>query len=194
MVSDTLEDIAKGATKGLLEYTEDKIKQLAQRFKDGKIAFIQNPEIIEAAKEQKKTSEYNFFQKYVTDESLRILFQMGLTLRRIEKNKKQWNNLRDRILKKYKVEGLHISQFVQNGLFNRYFAIIVERGLTDEQISEEIKDFFDNIEITSSYIQNTTIENKEVTAIISRINCYLPYVYIICGSKLANQKMQTDKR
>ena len=119
---------------------------------------------------------------------------MGLTLRRIEKNKKQWNNLRDRILKKYKVEGLHISQFVQNGLFNRYFAIIVERGLTDEQISEEIKDFFDNIEITSSYIQNTTIENKEVTAIISRINCYLPYVYIICGSKLADQKMQTDKR
>ena len=62
-----------------------KLSLLARKFKDRKIAFVQNPETIEVAKEQRNSSEWGLFRNYVDDERLHILFQMGLTLRRVEK-------------------------------------------------------------------------------------------------------------
>jgi len=193
MGSDPIERAAKGAAEGFLVWSEDKIKKFARQFKDRKIAFVQNPKTIETAKEQKKTSEYDFFENYVADGDLRILFQMGLTLRKVEKNKHHCNQLRQRIVNRYGAEGLHIAQFVQNGLFSKYFATLMERGLTVEQTCYEIKKFFDNIEITVSYIQNEDSVQKEAAAIITRIQGHSPNIYIISGSKSATQKCRQVK-
>ena len=88
---------------------------------------------MEAAKEQRNSSGWGLLGHYRI-ERLHILFQMGLTLRRVEKNKPQCDDLRQRILKKYNAEGLHIAQFVQNGLFGKYIANILDKGLTIDQI------------------------------------------------------------
>jgi hypothetical protein len=194
MVSkDPIESAAKGATKGGLEYTEEKIKQLARWFKDRKIAFVQNPETIEVAKEQRNSSEWGLFRNYVDDERLHILFQMGLTLRRVEKNKPQCDHLRQRILKKYDAEGLHIAQFVQNGLFSKYIANILDKGLTIEQTECEIQHLFENIEITNSYIRNYDNVEKEAAKITARIQSNNPSTYIISGSKSATVKCRQVK-
>jgi hypothetical protein len=72
---DPLESAAKGATEGALGWTEEKVKQLARKFKDRKVAFVQNPETIEVAKEQRNSSEWGLFRNYVDDERLHILFK-----------------------------------------------------------------------------------------------------------------------
>jgi hypothetical protein len=190
---DPIESAAKGATEGSLEWTEGFVKQLARRFKDRKIAFVQNPETIEVAKEQRNSSEWGLFRIYVDDERLHILFQMGLTLRRVEKNKPQCDHLRGRIVKKYGAEGLHIAQFVQNGLFGKYIANILDKGLTIEQIECEIKHLFENIEITNSYIQSTDNVEKKATEITTKILSHCPNTYIISGSKSATKKCRQVK-
>jgi hypothetical protein len=190
---DPIESATKGATEGALEWTEEKIKQLVRKFKDRKIAFVQNPETIEVAKEQRNSSEWGLFRNYVDDERLHILFQMGLTLRRVEKNKPQCDHLRQRILKKYKAEGLHIAQFVQNGLFGKYIANILDKGLTIDQIECEIKHLFENIEITNSYIQIGDNVEKEAAEITARIQSHNPSTYIISGSKSATVKCRQVK-
>jgi hypothetical protein len=190
---DPIESAAKGATEGALGWTEEKVKQLARRFRDRKVAFVQNPETIEVAKEQRNSSEWGLFRNYVDDERLHILFQMGLTLRRVEKNKSQCDHLRDRIVKKYGAEGLHIAQFVQNGLFGKYIANILDKGLTIDQIALEIRQLFKNIEITNSYIQSYSNVAKEAAKIVTRIQSHNPSTYIISGSKSATVKSRQVK-
>ncbi len=190
---DPIKSATKGVTEGALEWTEEKVKQLARKFKDRKIAFVQNPETIEVAKEQRNSSEWGLFRNYVDDERLHILFQMGLTLRRVEKDKPQCDHLRDRIVKKYGPEGLHIAQFVQNGLFGKYIANILDKGLTIDQIELEIQQLFENIELTNSYVQNYSNVEKEAAKITARIQSNNPSTYIISGSKSATVKCRQVK-
>jgi hypothetical protein len=193
MSSELRKDIAEGVTKGILTWGKEEVKQFVHQFKNHEIAFIKNTETVETAKEQKATSEYKFFLNCIKDKKLCILFQMGLTLRRVEKNKRQWTELRDRIYKRYGIEGLHVAQFVQNGLFYKFFAILMEKDLTPEQCSNEIKNFFDNIETTNSYIQNTDNITKISKTIITRIQSNAPHTYIISGSKTAARKCRQIK-
>ncbi|MEA3513951.1 MAG: hypothetical protein U9R34_00580 [Nanoarchaeota archaeon] len=117
---DPIESAAKGVTKGALEWTNDKLKPWVVKLRNKELAFIRDSETIETAKEQRKKGEYTFFSKYVADEKLRVLFQMGLTLRNLEKsgNIKTLRFLKVKIRNTHKREGLHIAYFVQNGLFS----------------------------------------------------------------------------
>ncbi|MEM3452723.1 MAG: hypothetical protein QW835_03740 [Candidatus Hadarchaeum sp.] len=72
-----IESAAKGATKALLEWTEEKVLQLIIKFKNRDIAFVEDPETITAVKEQRKTPEWEYFKQNVENPDLRILFQMG---------------------------------------------------------------------------------------------------------------------
>lgn len=192
--SDPVESASKGATEGLLEWTEEKVKQLVRRFKDRKIAFVQDAETIEIAKEQRQTSEWELFQTCVDDQRLHILFQMGLTLRRLEKDQKQRDDLRGKIHSKYGAEGLHIAQFVQNGFFPKYYGNLLTRTpTTPDELKCEITDFFKNIEITNSYIQNTDSVEKEAATIVTRIQSHSPKTYIISGSRTATNKCKKVK-
>jgi hypothetical protein len=131
----------------------------------------------------------------VTDKKLRVLFQAGLTLRRHENDKKQLEQIRDRIYKTNKDghRDLHVAQFVQDGLFPVYLGIIMEKGLTTAQCSSEIKDFFDNIEVTSSYVQNTDNVDSVADTVITRVRCNNPHIYVISGSKTAINKCRQIK-
>jgi hypothetical protein len=190
---DPLKSVTKGVVEGFLEWSDEKVKQLAQKFRDRKIAFCQDVEIIRVAKEQRQTSEWELFLQYVEDDRLHILFQMGLTLRQLEKSQKQREALRGRILKKYGAEGLHISQFVQNGFFPKYLSIILERATTPEDTRLEIKNLFKNIEITNSFIQITDSVEKEAATIVARIQSHSPTTYIISGSMSATNKCKRVK-
>lgn len=185
---DSVASVTEGATRGFLEWTERKVKEYAIKFKNRNVAFVQDLETIETALEQRKTSEWDLFQKYVKDERLHILFQMGLTLRRMENNKEKLENLRAKIVKKYGAEGLHIAQFIQNGFFGKYIGNILERARTPEELTKEVENLFNNIELTTSFIQSFDNVDKEVEKIVIRINSHMPKTYIISGSKSAKKK------
>ncbi|MDR2699280.1 MAG: hypothetical protein LBC12_00405 [Nitrososphaerota archaeon] len=188
-----VKQVAEGVTAALLNWTKESAKDVARKFRDHKLSFVQDSEVIETAKEQKGTTEYSIFRHYVTDGDLCVLFQMGLTLRKVEADKDKRDKLRERVLKKFGDEGLHIAQFVQNGLFGKYFAVIMERGLTSEQISKEITDLFNNIELTNSYIKSVDTVKVEVETIVTRIRSRSPNTYIISGSSSAIVKCRQVK-
>lgn len=71
-------------TKGFLDWTEEKVKAFIQKFRDRKLVFVEDIETINTAKEQRTTPEWKLFIDNVKDGTLRILFQMGLTLRKLE--------------------------------------------------------------------------------------------------------------
>jgi len=141
---DFISNIAKGMTRGVIDWSSEKVMTLIKKFKNKELAFIEDIETIDIAKEQRKTTEFDFFKKYIADKHLRILFQMGLTLRKLEKANKDLQPLKEKISNKYDIKGLHIAYFVQNGLFSKYIGSILEKT-TPQRVSFEIKNLLKNI-------------------------------------------------
>lgn len=188
---DPLASVAEGVTKGGLEYAEDKIKGYITRLLNRDLAFIQDVDTINSVKEQRNLSEYKYFKQYIVNRDYRILFQLGLTLRKFEKNNKRLTRLRDKIVLRYGESGLHIAQFVQNGLINKYVGNILESSTIDpEGLTGEIEKLFDNIENIVNYIEQFDNVDKKVKEIVTKILAHSPKLYIICSSKSAIEKCQ----
>jgi hypothetical protein len=183
-----IESAAEGATKGVLDFSEEKIKQLVERFRNRDIAFVEDPEIINIAKEQRKTSEWTLFKELIDDHDLHILFQLGLTLRKLERQRDRVSSLRDKIRDKYDIKGLHIAQLIQNGFFNRFLAIALERTPTPQQLKFEIKTLLDDIEKTVIFVKETENIDYTTQEIIVRIQANSPRTLMICASGYAQPK------
>lgn len=155
------------------------------------IAFIQDVDTINTVKEQRNLSEYKYFKQYIVNSDYRILFQLGLTLRKFEKNNKRLTRLRDKIVLKYGESGLHIAQFVQNGLINKCVGNILESSTIDpEDLTGEIEKLFYNIENIVNYIEQFDNVDKKVKEITTKMLAHSPKLYIICSSKSAMGKCQ----
>lgn len=185
---DPVASAAKGATKAFLEYSEEKIKQFIEKFKNRDIAFVEDPEIIDIAKEIRETGELDLFKKYVDDKEFRILFQMGLTLRRLEKENKPIEPLKilkKKIVNKYDIKGLHIAYFVQNGFFSKYIGNVLERASTPNRLTFEIKNLFENIDNTVMFVRTTDKIDQKTSEIIAKIQANSPKTFIISSIGLA---------
>ena len=190
---DPLASAAEGVTKGFLGWTEEKIKGLVRRFQDRDIAFVQNPETINLLKEQRNTSEWNLFREYVDDHDLRILFMLGLTLRKLEDQQDQLKSLRDKIVNKYDAKGLHIAQFIQDGLFGKFLGNALERTSTPQKLKFEIKNLFDNIEQTVVFVKETDDVYKKTEEVVAKLRANSPNTFIICSSGYAKKKCEQIK-
>lgn len=194
MSSDSIESAAKGATKGFLEHmeerTEECIKNLVERFRNKEIIFIQDRDTIETAKEQLKSEEFIFFKKYVKDSELRVLFHMGLTLRKLEKSRKDAQPLRDKIIEKFDVNGIHIAQTVQNGIFSKYMGNVLERVSSEKRISHEILDLFENIDKRVIFIKFEDNLDNKIREIVTKINSNSPKIFIISAFGSAIKKCE----
>lgn len=172
------DDISKGVAEGFLNWSEAKVKDLVKKFKDRKLAFIKEEETIEEVKESKKNSEYKLFIKYVEDKDLRIIFRMGLSLRKIEKDSEKTLNLKEKIKKKYKNQGLHFAYFVQNKLFTKYYASLVER-FSEDTIKDELNFFTKETDKCISFISNQDELSQKLLEITTKINANSPETFII---------------
>jgi len=188
---DPLASISKGATEGALGWTEEKIKQLARRFIDRDLYFIEDQETIDIAKETRGKGEFGLFKIYVSDKDLHILFQMGLTLRSLERSDKGLSQLIKKIRGKYQQKGLHVAHFVQNGLFGKYLGNIVEIMSSEEDIKKEIKSFFDNIENRVAFISTQDNADKKIREIVTKLNAHSPDTFII--SSVGEAQKNCDK-
>ena len=186
---DPIESAAKGLTKGTLEWTHERLKEWVIKFKNRDLAFIKDIETINLVKEQRETGEWDLFKKYVGDGKLRILFQMGLTFRKLEKEKKylELDALRKKTFNKFNAKGLHIAEFVQNDLFSKYIGNRLNRAVTSHKLKFEIDDLFNNLENRVAFIQVVHQEKieKKADEIITKIQANSPDTFIISGSGLA---------
>lgn len=168
---DPLASVSEGVTKGGLSWTEEKLKELVTRFKNRDLVFVEDIKTIEIVKEQRKTSEWDIFKNYIDGPELRILFQMGLTLRKLEDEPALLTSLRDKILKKYDVKGL-------------------ERTSTPKTLKFDIKNLLQNIEKTVVFIKQQDDVEKKTEEIVIKILANSPKTFIICSSKSAMGKCE----
>lgn len=183
MSSEPLEDIAKGATKGALEWTSDFIRQLATRVKNKELKFIHDRENMEIAKEQYNSGELQVYKTYVTDKNKLMLLRMGLVLRKIEnkgeREKKQ--RLREDIMKEYDVKGLHVAQLVENGILNRYIGILLDDISSIEKFKEKINDIIENIEKYVIFVKTTDSDRLVLESCLRITSSNLSMIFIVSG-------------
>ena len=191
---DPIESATRGVTKGTLDWTTEKIKELVTRFKDKELVFIKDYDTIETAKEQRKKGEWSFFVKYISDKKLHVLFQMGLTLRKLEKESDNTalKSLIQKIRDVHGRDGLHIAYFVQNGLFSKYVGVILEKGSTERAVKREIEQLFMNLNKIVAYVEKNDTIIQKANSIITKIQSNSPETFIM--SSCRKQAMDICKK
>lgn len=185
--SDPISSATAGVTRGVIQEGKSLINEWVRKFKDGELAFIGDIETIDLAKEQRTSGEYDFFKTYVKNKEHRVLFNMGLALRRLEKDGKSVGPLKEAIRKKFDYKGLRIAHFVQNGLLNKYLGIILERATTPGELTKEIGKLFDDIDKVVSYVQTSDAKESDskVNEIVAKVRVDSPTTFVISSSKSA---------
>ena len=185
MSSNPIDDIAesaiKGATKGALEWTKEQIVGFIKKLKDRKLAFIQDEETIKLVKEQYNSGELNFYRIYIEDKDLLFLTKLGLTLRKLEGNSDRRTNLRNKIFKKYDLNGLHIAQFVENGILSRYTAILIDNLISIEDLKSKIEKTLKDIEKYVLFVQAKDQERNVIELVRTKVFANSPTIFIISG-------------
>ena len=185
MTSDPIKDFGEGIGKGaitvLLEYSEEKIKELVDLFKNKKLRFIGDEQTIKVAKETKNSGEWNFYKAYIKDEEILFIIRLGLVLRKIETNQEKLQNLREKIKRKYDVNGLHIAYFVQNGILNRYVAILLDNLDSTKKLEETIINTLNNIDKHIIFVDWRYKESQLLKEAITITTSHKPSIFVISG-------------
>ncbi|MBM3233893.1 hypothetical protein FJZ19_02240 [Candidatus Pacearchaeota archaeon] len=178
---DPIESAAAGITKGIIELSSEKIKEWIRKFKDRKLAFIQDKSVIEVVKEQYASGESKFYSKYIKNKDILFLTRLGLTLRKIENDIERVTNLQQKILKKYEVRGLHISYFVQNGILNRYIGLLIEDISSEEELEEKILNILENIEKHTLFVTGQDKPERVIQSALTIVSSHNPTIFIVSG-------------
>lgn len=81
---DPIESATKGVIKASVEISAEKLNELVKKFKNKKIAFVEDSDTIKRIQRQKEKGEWKIFKDFIKDNDLRILYRVGLTLREYE--------------------------------------------------------------------------------------------------------------
>lgn len=182
-----VKDVAEGITKGVLNWTFENVSSFIKKFKEGKLAFIQEKKTIDIVKELYNSGELKFYKEYIDDKELLFLVKLGLTLRKLEDDRDRLSNLQEKIFHKYKVEGLHIAQFVQNKIFNRYIGILIDEITSVADFKKEIKKILENIERHVLFVKGFDRLREIIQKSMTIISSHSPSIFILSGIESASQ-------
>lgn len=180
-----ISDAAEGITQGFLEFSLQKIDLFVKKLRERKLAFIQDQKTIDVVKEQYRSGEAKFYQGYIKNKRLLFLVRLGLTLRKLEEDKERLHNLRDKIFRKERVEGLHIAEFAQNGVLNRYVGILLGELTSIEKLEEDIEEVLKNIDKHTIFVQGTSKKEEIIKTVDIKVKSHSPQFFIISGFKQA---------
>ena len=183
MSSSVVDDVTSGAIKGFLNWSIEQIKSYIQKLKDKKLAFIQDEKTIKRVKELYASGELAIYKEYVKDKEILFLLQIGLTLRRLEQEKEfdRRLGLRTKIHNKYGVKALHIAQFVENGILNRYIGILIDNIISLDKFKEDITNVLNNIEKYVLFVQGYEKERTVIQSALSIVSNNIPSIFIVSG-------------
>lgn len=187
-IGDPVAGAARGVTRAAIDYTEEKLKAWIAKFRNKELAFVEDQDSINIAKELRTRPEYEFFSTYIEDRSQRVLFQMGLLLRELETNTDRLQTARTRIRNNYGLKGLHFAQLVQSGSFSRYIASIFDKFATKQQLKFEIINLIEKIDTMVTFVMEMDNVEDQSNTIITRIRANSPNTYIVCSFRSAISK------
>ncbi len=189
---ESVSDVTEGFTKGFLEWTSDKIATFVKKLKERKLAFIEEQKTIDTVLEQYRSGEAKFYNNYIKDKRLLLLVKLGLTLRTLEKDSERHRNLRSKILDKYDLDGLHLAEFVQNGVLNKYISILLGELVSLEKFEEDLNDILKNIEKYTLFVSGISNSPEIIKKVDIKIISGSPKVFIIMGFKVAAGIVQNN--
>lgn len=192
MSSEPLEDVAKGAVKGVLEWGSDFVRNIAKKFKEKEVSFIEDEKTLNIAREQYDSGELQIYKCYIAEKEKLMILRMGLVLRKLEKNgerdKKQ--KLRENIMKRYDVRALHVAQFVENGVLNRYIGILLDEIGSIEKFKEMLNDVIENIEKYVLFVKEHDTERFILESSLRITSTNLSMIFIVSGMGSAAERMK----
>jgi len=183
--SDPVESAAKGATKAFLEWSTENIVKFANKLIDKKLAFIQDEKTIKLVKKQYNSGELKFYKIYIKDNELLFLIKMGLTLRKLEDDGDRLTNLQDKIFHKYEVKGLHVAQFVQNGILNRCIGILIDEITTLDEFKKNILKILQEIDKYVLFVKGTDDSRMIIQRSTMILTSHNSSIFIVSGIGLA---------
>ena len=193
---DALSNATKGATEGFLNWSSNVIKDFVSKLRDKRLAFIQDEKTIKLVKEQYNSGELAIYKAYIEDKEMLFLIKMGLTLRRLEKDKEEERkrNLRTKIFNKYEVRGLHIAQFVENGILNRYVGILIDNLTSIEKFKKDIIEILNNIEKHVLFVKTEDKDREVIKQILAVVSSNQPMIFIVSGISSAAQTIRNCEK
>jgi len=189
-----ISDLAEGATKGLLNYGEEKIKQFAESFRSKKLKFIGDEKIISSAKATQKSGEWVFYKNYIKDKELLFIIKLGLVLRKIEDDSERIENLKEKIKKKYDISGLHVAYFVQNGILNRYVGILLDDLDSTESFDKIISNVLSNIDKHAIFISSRYTQREILKDSMTITSAHQSSIFIVSGMKSAAKIVRDSEK
>lgn len=172
-----------GVTQGALNYAEEKAKALINRVLNRDLAFIQDSETIELVQSQRQTADWKLLSEYVKNKDLRIIAQMGLSLRELEGQPGEVKKLRDSIVKTFGVSGLHIAEAVQNEVLSTFIAIGIPSSRSSTDLTKRIEKMLNDVDKYIVFISADDDINQRVKELETRIYADVPDTLILYGCK-----------
>ena len=143
-------------------------------------------------KEQYNSGELSIYKEYVDDKEVLFILQIGLTLRGLarENEEERRNKLRDKIFDKYRLKGLHLAQFVENGLLRRYIGILIDNITSVQKFKEDIMEILQNIEKYVLFVQTKDTERNIIKETLMVTTSHSPMVFILSGINSAAETVR----
>ena len=183
--SNPIERAAEVAIKASLDWSIDKIKELALKFKNNDISFLEDTEAFEEALNQLKTEEWKFYKRYIKDKYLRILIELGLTLRKFESDDRKLKYLRDKIHERFDTKGLRIAQVIQNETLLKFSGTLLKINNV-AGITHTIEDLLNNVDRDVVFIKETDEVENLYDELKTKIYANLPRILLLISKGSAN--------
>lgn len=188
---DNLAGLSQGATYAVLEWTKDQIAQFVARLRNREIAFVRDPETVSLVREERKGPEWTLFKEHLHDKRLRLIFQMGLTLRRLEKSLEDRNkllDLRGKILRKFGASGLRAAELVQRGVLGTFYMKFLREAESPVDIESALADLLDRVDLYTAFIQEKDNAREVVRELSIRVLSRVAQIFIVFGYGNAKSK------
>ena len=98
-----------------------------------------------------------------------------------DKEEERKQNLRTKIFNKYEVKGLHIAQFVENGILNRYIGILIDDIVSLDKFKKDIMNILNNIEKHVLFVKGNDNEREIIKQATTIISSHRSMIFIISG-------------
>jgi hypothetical protein len=181
-LADPLTSAAVG--KGLDEATK-KGRELAARFRDRNVAFIQDGATISAVREARKTAEYLTLHRFVQERRERVLLSLGIVWRSYQSDQQRMHKERAKVIKAHGLPGLHLAEAMQAGLLKLIESELERMGLPNNTLEEEMRAVVDEVDRFVTFVQTESTVNEELSLVLHKGRSFFPRVFVVAGSGTA---------
>lgn len=186
-MSDPLETLAIGATKGFLEHWEEKLPGFITRLRNREIAFVEDRKNFDVVVSEGASSEFKLFRQFAPKGWPCILFKMGLALRVIEKEQDRVKAIKDDIYRKFGKRGVHIAELAQRGILTQLVAQLAKIMQNPVDVCTKLTNLLENVDEVTIFVTEKDAAHIEglCNRVKNKVDNSQPHLVIIFGSGFA---------